>query len=61
MISMARLFIGPHDHHEVELPGRRWTGPILRTLLNGPARDTELRARIPVLPCQAHRTRERLT
>lgn len=37
----------PRYHHAVELLGRRWTGAIIRILLNGPARYNELRARIP--------------
>jgi DNA-binding HxlR family transcriptional regulator len=36
-------------HHAVELIGRRWTGAILRGLLNGPARFSELRTAIPDL------------
>lgn len=36
-------------HHAVELVGRRWTGAILRSLLTGPARFSELRTAIPDL------------
>ena len=36
-------------HHAVELIGRRWTGAILRGLLSGPARFSELRTAIPDL------------
>ena len=37
----------PRYHHAVELLGRRWTGAIIRILLNGPARYNELRAQVP--------------
>jgi DNA-binding HxlR family transcriptional regulator len=36
-------------HHAVELIGRRWTGAILRRLMSGPARFSELRTAIPDL------------
>jgi DNA-binding HxlR family transcriptional regulator len=34
-------------HKAVELIGRRWSGAIIRILLQGPARYAELRAAIP--------------
>lgn len=37
----------PRYHHAVELIGRRWTGAIVRTLLNGPRRFNELLCAIP--------------
>ena len=37
----------PRYHHAVELVGRRWTGAVIRVLLNGRARYHELRAAIP--------------
>jgi DNA-binding HxlR family transcriptional regulator len=37
----------PRYHHAVELVGRRWTGAIIRVLLNGRARYHELHAAIP--------------
>ena len=41
------LSLCPRYHRAVELLGRRWAGAIIRLLLNGPARYSELRARIP--------------
>jgi len=37
----------PRYHRAVELIGRRWTGAIVRTLMNGPRRFNELLAAIP--------------
>src|SRR5919205_944692 len=37
----------PLYHHAVELVGRRWTGAVIRVLLNGRVRYHELRAAIP--------------
>lgn len=39
----------PHFHHAVELIGRRWTGAVLRALLLGATRFSELRAAVPGL------------
>ena len=41
--------ICPRFHRAVELIGKRWTGAILRVLLDGPARFGEIQARIPDL------------
>lgn len=37
----------PRYHRAVELIGRRWTGAIVRTLMNGPRRFNELLGAIP--------------
>ena len=37
----------PRYHHAVELVGRRWTGALIRALLQGRARYHELRDAIP--------------
>src|SRR3954452_15596132 len=39
----------PRYHHAVELLGRRWTGAIVRAMLNGTVRFTDLTATIPDL------------
>jgi DNA-binding HxlR family transcriptional regulator len=39
----------PRYHHAVELVGRRWTGALIRVLLQGRARYHELRAAIPAI------------
>ena len=39
----------PHYHHAVELIGRRWTGAIVRALLGGTERFSDLTAAIPGL------------
>src|SRR5574341_2104584 len=39
----------PHYHHAVELIGRRWTGAILRALLVGVCRFSDLTETIPGL------------
>jgi DNA-binding HxlR family transcriptional regulator len=37
----------PDFHHAVELIGRRWSGAILREMLGGATRFTEIRSAIP--------------
>jgi DNA-binding HxlR family transcriptional regulator len=37
----------PRFHHAVELIGRRWTGVIVRVLLQGPRRFSELAMAVP--------------
>ncbi|HET9102920.1 MAG TPA: helix-turn-helix domain-containing protein [Solirubrobacteraceae bacterium] len=39
----------PLYHEAVELVGRRWTGAILRVLMDGPMRFSEIAASIPEL------------
>ncbi len=39
----------PRYHHAVEVIGRRWTGAILRALLSGPSRFTDIAQTIPGL------------
>jgi DNA-binding HxlR family transcriptional regulator len=39
----------PRFHHAVELIGRRWTGAILRALLSGATRFSDLAASVPGL------------
>src|SRR5215218_4682797 len=39
----------PRFHHAVELVGRRWTGAIIRALLDGRARYAQIRDAIPDL------------
>jgi DNA-binding HxlR family transcriptional regulator len=39
----------PLFHEAIELIGRRWTGAILRTLMDGPLRFSEIAAAIPEL------------
>src|ERR1700722_15122721 len=39
----------PLFHEAVELVGRRWSGAILRALMDGPLRFSEVAARIPEL------------
>ena len=39
----------PRFHHAVELIGRRWTGAILRTLLSGATRYSDITAAVPGL------------
>ena len=39
----------PRYHHAVEVIGRRWTGAILRVLLGGPHRFSDLTAAVPGL------------
>jgi DNA-binding HxlR family transcriptional regulator len=47
--SEHELSYCPVFQHMMELLGRRWTGVILRTLLNGPSRFGDLRKAIPGL------------
>ena len=37
----------PHFHRAVELIGKRWSGSIVREMLSGPRRFSELRGAIP--------------
>jgi DNA-binding HxlR family transcriptional regulator len=39
----------PVFHHAIELIGRRWTGAILRAMLSGEARFSEIAAAVPGL------------
>jgi DNA-binding HxlR family transcriptional regulator len=39
----------PKYHHAIELIGRRWTGAILRAMLSGAARFSDIGAAIPGL------------
>ncbi len=39
----------PYYHEAVELVGRRWTGAILRVLMDGPLRFSEIAQAIPEL------------
>ena len=39
----------PRFHRAIELVGRRWTGAIIRILLNGPRRFNEIAAAVPGL------------
>lgn len=45
----APASICPRFHRAVELIGKRWTGAILRVLLDGPARFGEIQGRVPDL------------
>lgn len=45
--SSAQAHVCPRFHHAVELIGRRWTGAIVRTLMDGPHRFNELLVAIP--------------
>jgi DNA-binding HxlR family transcriptional regulator len=44
---MARGSFCPHFQRAIELVGRRWSGTILRALLDGPLRFSEIAGRIP--------------
>lgn len=46
MVGHGREFC-PHFQKAIELVGRRWSGSILRALLDGPLRFSEIAARIP--------------
>jgi DNA-binding HxlR family transcriptional regulator len=46
MVDQLAAFC-PRYHHAVELVGRRWTGAVIRVLLQGRARYHELRDAIP--------------
>jgi DNA-binding HxlR family transcriptional regulator len=37
----------PHFHHAIELIGRRWTGVVLRTMLHGATRFSDIAAAVP--------------
>lgn len=39
----------PHFHHAIELIGRRWTGVVLRTMLHGATRFSDIAAAVPKL------------
>jgi DNA-binding HxlR family transcriptional regulator len=39
----------PHFHHAIELIGRRWTGVVLRTMLHGASRFSDIAAAVPNL------------
>jgi DNA-binding HxlR family transcriptional regulator len=39
----------PHFHHAIELIGRRWTGVVLRTMLHGATRFSDIAAAVPNL------------
>lgn len=39
----------PRFHHAIELIGRRWSGAILRAMLSGSARFSEIAATVPGL------------
>jgi DNA-binding HxlR family transcriptional regulator len=45
----ARTAFCPVYHHAIELIGRRWTGAILRALLSGETRFSEVAATVPGL------------
>jgi DNA-binding HxlR family transcriptional regulator len=52
MESPERQFC-PHYQRAVELVGRRWSGTILRALLDRPLRFSEISARIPEISDRA--------
>jgi DNA-binding HxlR family transcriptional regulator len=37
----------PHYHHAVEIVGRRWSGAVIRAMLAGEHRFSDIAARIP--------------
>src|SRR5215204_3446621 len=39
----------PRYHHAIELIGRRWSGAILRVLLDGPTRFSDITGAVPGL------------
>jgi len=39
----------PRFHRAVELIGRRWSGAVLQTLLDGPRRFSDLRSAVPAI------------
>jgi DNA-binding HxlR family transcriptional regulator len=39
----------PYFHHAIELIGRRWTGVVLRTMLRGATRFSDIAAAVPNL------------
>lgn len=48
-MSLPDEMFCPHFHHAVEVVGKRWTGVILRALLLGTTRFSDLRAAVPSL------------
>lgn len=48
-MSLPDEIFCPHFHHAVEVVGKRWTGVILRALLLGTTRFSDLRAAVPTL------------
>ena len=49
MVTKKKGSVCPLFHRAVELIGKRWTGAILRVLLDGPARFGEIQERVPDL------------
>lgn len=47
--EQSQAAICPRFHYAVELIGRRWTGAILRALLDGATRFTDITAAVPGL------------
>lgn len=47
MDPSARESFCPHFQKAIELVGKRWSGTILRALLEGPLRFSEISARVP--------------
>lgn len=45
--AMALPGFCPRFHRAIELVGRRWTGAVIRLLLSGPRRFSELRDAVP--------------
>jgi DNA-binding HxlR family transcriptional regulator len=45
----ARRLCCPHFHEAIELIGKRWTGAIVKVLLDGPARFTVIAQCVPEL------------
>lgn len=48
-IQPSEVTLCPRFHYAVELIGRRWTGAILRALLDGATRFTDITAAVPGL------------
>jgi len=49
----ARADFCPYFQEAVELVGRRWTGVVLRTLLPGPLRFSQMRRAVPEISARA--------
>ncbi len=49
MTQEERTAFCPRFHHAVELIGRRWSGAILRSMLSGSIRFSEIAASVPGL------------
>ncbi|MDR5695122.1 MAG: helix-turn-helix domain-containing protein [Armatimonadota bacterium] len=49
METQEKEQVCPRFHRAIELVGKRWTGAIIRVLLNGPRRFTEILEAIPGL------------